>query len=281
MPLPNEIFCLPPTPSRATAGQTLDPAGERQAGVPVAPTATLATSRDLAGKQGEARTGEGPSLSMKCDAPTKQKNSPPTGQKTGHGPICSTNSYSEVPLRASGDTPVAEVFLECGDELTRRPCASRDTPRSLARLHATYNQTPQIPRARADTTCNTRRGPQQHRRPSHQRHSIRQPANRRQDDGYHGYTPGADVAPTGWREQPSAQGQPALLPLAPSTPQPKRNATKPSRSPRGQRSGSVAPGRTTQVLGTSKSSAGAMRPKNSCDQSLENEPVQGAQTRLL
>ena len=97
----------------------------------------------------------------------------------------------------------------------------------------------------------------------------------------HGYTPGAEVAPTGWQEQPSGQGQPALLTLAQSTPQPKRNAKKPSRSPRGKRSGSVAPSRTTQVLGTSKSPAGAMRPKNSCDQSLETGPVQGAQTRLL
>ncbi len=66
----------------------------------------------------------------------------------------------------------------------------------------------------------------------------------------HGYTPSADIAPTGWREQPSGQGQPALLPLAQSTPKPKRIATKPSRSPKGKRSGSGASGRTTQVLGT-------------------------------
>ena len=96
----------------------------------------------------------------------------------------------------------------------------------------------------------------------------------------HGYTPGTDVAPTGWQEQPSGPGQPALLHLAQSTPKPKRNATKPPRPTRSRHPGSAASGRTTQVLGTTKSPAGALHPTSSCDQSLETGPVQGAQTRL-
>ena len=97
----------------------------------------------------------------------------------------------------------------------------------------------------------------------------------------HGYTPGTDVAPTGWQEQPSGPGQPALLPRAQSTPKPKCNATKPSRSPRGKRSGSGAPGRTTQVLGTRHPDAGPMQPPGGKGSALETGPVQGAQTRLL
>ena len=97
----------------------------------------------------------------------------------------------------------------------------------------------------------------------------------------HGYTPSAEVAPTGWQEQPSGTGQPALLPRAQSTPKPKRNATKPSRSPRGQRSGSGALGRTTQVLGTRRPDAGPMQPPDGKGSALETGPVQGAQTGLL
>ena len=97
----------------------------------------------------------------------------------------------------------------------------------------------------------------------------------------HGYTPSAEVAPTGWQEQPSGPGQPALLPRAQSTPKPQRSATKPSRSHEGQRSGSGAPGRTTQVLGTRIPHAGPMPPSHGAGQALETGSAQGAQTRLL
>jgi transposase len=97
----------------------------------------------------------------------------------------------------------------------------------------------------------------------------------------HGYTPGTDIAPTGWQEQPSGPGQPALLHLAQSTPKPKRNATKPSRPHCGERPGSGAPGRTAQVLGTRVPHAGPMQPPDSEGQALETGPAQGAQTRLL
>ena len=49
----------------------------------------------------------------------------------------------------------------------------------------------------------------------------------------HGYTPPIEVAPTGWREQPSQSGQPPLMLLPPeNTPKPKRNETKPARPKR-------------------------------------------------
>ena len=95
----------------------------------------------------------------------------------------------------------------------------------------------------------------------------------------HGSTPCVQDAPTGWQEQPSRYGQLALLPVAQNTLKPKSSATKPCRSSR-KPPGSAAPGRTSQVLGTTKSSAGAMRPPDSSDQSLETGLAQGVQTRL-
>ena len=95
----------------------------------------------------------------------------------------------------------------------------------------------------------------------------------------HGSTPCVQDAPTGWQEQPSRYGQLALLPVAQNTLKPKSSATKPCRSSR-KPPGSAAPGRTSQVLGTNKSSAGAMRPPDSSDQSLETGLAQGVQTRL-
>ena len=95
----------------------------------------------------------------------------------------------------------------------------------------------------------------------------------------HGSTPCVQDAPTGWQEQPSRHGQLALLPVAQNTLKPKSSATKPCRSSR-KPPGSAAPGRTSQVLGTSKSSAGAMRPPDSSDHSLETGLAQGVQTRL-
>ena len=121
--------------------------------------------------------------------------------------------------------------------------------------------------------------------PGHADHSaaiiIRNRGFVRTIERIHGYTPSAEVAPTGWQEQPSGPGQPALLPRAQSTPKPKRNATKPSRSHEGQRSGSGAPGRTTQVLGTQIPHAGPMPPSHGAGQALETGSAQGAQTRLL
>ena len=95
----------------------------------------------------------------------------------------------------------------------------------------------------------------------------------------HGSTPCVQDAPTGWQEQPSRYGQLALLPVAQNTLKPKSSATKPCRSSR-KPPGSAAPGRTSQVLGTTKSSAGAMLPPDSSDQSLETGLAQGVQTRL-
>ncbi len=97
----------------------------------------------------------------------------------------------------------------------------------------------------------------------------------------HRYTPGSDIAPTGWQEQPSGSGQPALLPRAQSTHKPKRNATKPSRSPGGKRPGSRAPGRTTQVQGTRVPDPGPMQTPDGRGQALETRSAQGAQIRLL
>ena len=121
--------------------------------------------------------------------------------------------------------------------------------------------------------------------PGHADHSaaiiIRNRGFVRTTERIHGYTPSAEVAPTGWQEQPSCQRQPALLPLAQSTHKPKRNATKPSKSHIGKRSGSAAPGRTTQVLGTLIPHAGPMQPSHGEGQALETGSAQGAQTRLL
>ena len=63
----------------------------------------------------------------------------------------------------------------------------------------------------------------------------------------HGYTPTVEVAPTGWREQPSQGGQPPLM-LLPSqnTPKPKRSETRQARPKRDQ-PGSGAPGRKARV----------------------------------
>ena len=76
---------------------------------------------------------------------------------------------------------------------------------------------------------------------------LRNRAFVRTTERIHGYTPSIEVAPTGWREQPSQGGQPPLM-LLPSqnTPKPKRNETKQAR-PKRDRPGSGAPGRKARV----------------------------------